>query len=93
VPNFASTGLFCHTLAAKNHNFCHIFDSAFSGISGVANWQQYEKAEHAYTTTNLPLSNGIKIVSGQTDKQTHKNSTFLAASAASEIQAPPHLAW
>jgi len=29
----------------------------------VANWQQSEKLEHGYTTTNLPLSNGIKIVS------------------------------
>ena len=32
-------------------------------FSGVANWQQSEKVEHGYTTTNLPLSNGIKIVS------------------------------
>jgi len=32
-------------------------------FSGVANWQQSEKAEHGCTTTNLPLSNGIKIVS------------------------------
>jgi len=32
-------------------------------FSGVANWQQSEKVEHGYTTTNLPLSNRIKIVS------------------------------
>ena len=31
--------------------------------SGVATWQQSEKVEHGCTTTNLPLSNGIKIVS------------------------------
>jgi len=34
-----------------------------SAFSGVAIWQQSEKVEHGYTTTNLPLSNGIKIVS------------------------------
>ena len=28
-----------------------------------ANWQQSDKVEHGCTTTNLPLSNGIKIVS------------------------------
>jgi len=84
-----------------------------SAFSGVANWQQTEKVEHGCTTTNLPLSKGIKIVSviqrvhgelrrtisatslvnkdvyksvmnSQTNKQT-KNSTFLAAPAASEI--------
>jgi len=34
-----------------------------SAFSGVASWQQSEKVEHGCTTTNLPLSNGIKIVS------------------------------
>ena len=34
-----------------------------SAFSGDANWQQSEKVEHGCTTTNLPLSNGIKIVS------------------------------
>jgi len=34
-----------------------------SAFSGVANWQQSEKVEHRCTTTNLPLSNSIKIVS------------------------------
>jgi len=34
-----------------------------SAFSVVANWQQSEKVEHGCTTTNLPLSNGIKIVS------------------------------
>jgi len=29
----------------------------------VANWQQSEEAEHGCTTINLPLSNGIRIIS------------------------------
>ena len=33
-----------------------------SAFSGVAIWQQSEKVEHGCTTTNLLLSNGIKIV-------------------------------
>ena len=34
-----------------------------SAFSVVANWQQSDKVEHGCTTTNFPLSNGIKIVS------------------------------
>ena len=34
-----------------------------SAFSVVANWQQSDKVEHGCTTTNLPLPNGIKIVS------------------------------
>jgi len=34
-----------------------------SSFSDVANWHQSQKVEHACTTTNLPLSNGLKIVS------------------------------
>jgi len=34
-----------------------------SAFSVVANWQQSDKVEHGCTTTSLPLSNGIKIVS------------------------------
>jgi len=34
-----------------------------STFSVVANWQQSDKVEHRYTTTNLPLSNGIDIIS------------------------------
>ena len=44
----------------KNPIFAVFWTSAFSD---VANWHQSQKLEHAYTTTNLPLSNGIKIVS------------------------------
>ena len=58
VQNFVSIGLFCRPLAAKKPNFCCFWTSAFSE---VAFWQQ--KVEHGCTTTDLPLSNGIKIVS------------------------------
>ena len=34
-----------------------------SAYSVVAIWQQSDKVEHGCTTTNLPLPNGIKIVS------------------------------
>ena len=34
-----------------------------SAFSDVADWHQSQKVEHGCTTTNLPLSNGIKIVS------------------------------
>jgi len=60
MPNFVSIGLFARHLAAKNANFCHFWTSAFSGVTI---WQQSQKVEHGCTTTNLPLSNGIKIVS------------------------------
>ena len=59
VPNFASIGLFCRSLLAKNSNFCRFWTSAFSV---VANWQQSDKVEHGCTTINLPLSNSIKII-------------------------------
>ena len=44
----------------KTPTFAVCYTSAFSG---VANWQQSEKVEQGCTTTNLPLSNVIKIVS------------------------------
>ena len=34
-----------------------------SAFSDVASWHQSQKVEHGCTTTNLPLSNGVKIVS------------------------------
>ena len=60
VPNFVSIGLFCRPLLAKKPHFAVFWTSAFSV---VANWQQSEKVEQGCTTTSLPLSNGIKIVS------------------------------
>jgi len=59
VPNFVSIGLFCRPLAAKNPNFAVFWTTAFSDVDS---WRKSEKAEHGCTTTNLPLSNGIKIV-------------------------------
>ena len=58
LQNFVSIGLFCRPVAAKKTQF--FWTSAFSD---VANWRQSQKVEHGCTTTNLPLSNGIKIVS------------------------------
>ena len=63
LRNFVSIGLFCRPVAAKNPQFflfCRFWTLAFSD---VANWHQSHKVEHGCTTTNLPLSNGIKIVS------------------------------
>ena len=56
-----SISLFYRPLVAKkNPNFCYFWTSAFSDVSS---WRQYKKVEHGCTTTNLPLSNGIKIIS------------------------------
>jgi len=89
----------------ENPNFCRFWTSAFSV---VANWQQSYKVERGCTTTNLSLSNGIKIVSvfqrltfsdvqtrdEQTDRQTDKKTQrFWPLPAAGEIRAPPNLAW
>jgi len=41
----------------KTHFFAVFWTSAFSGVT------IYQKVEHGCTTANLPLSNGIKIVS------------------------------
>jgi len=48
------------SVAEKPQFFAVFWTSAFSV---VANWQQSDKVEHGCTTTNLLLSNGIKIVS------------------------------
>ena len=44
----------------KTLNFVIFWTSAFSDVD---RWRQSENVEHGYTTTNLPLSNGIKIIS------------------------------
>jgi len=62
VPNFVSIGLFYRPLLAKKPKFLRFFGLRHL-VSGVVNWQQSEKVEHGCTTTNLPLPNGIKIVS------------------------------
>jgi len=58
VSKFVLIGLFYRLLAAKNPNFAVFWTSAFSDVDS---WWQSEKVEHGCTTTNLPLSNGIKI--------------------------------
>ena len=60
VSKFASIGLFCRPLAAKNP-ICAVF--WISAFIDVDSWPQSEKVEHRCTTKNLPLSNGIKIIS------------------------------
>jgi len=44
----------------KKNQFLPFLGSAFCG---VATWRQSEKVEHGRTTTNLPLSKDIKIIS------------------------------
>jgi len=63
LRNFVSIGLFCRPVASKKQ--CLPFFAVFwtSAFSDVANWHQSQKVEHGCTTTILPLSNGIKIVS------------------------------
>ena len=64
VPNFVSIGLFCRPLAARKPQFLPYLAIFWtSAFSGVDSWQQSDKVEHGCTTTNLPLSNCIKIVS------------------------------
>ena len=65
VPHFVSIGLFCRPLAAKTPNFWHIlpyFGLRHLVVSPIGN-SLHDKVEHGCKTTNLPLSNGIKIVS------------------------------
>ena len=61
VPNFVLIGLFCRPLAAKNPIFLFFLELRHLVVSPIG--QQSENAEHGCTTTNLPLSNDIKIVS------------------------------
>ena len=62
--NFVSIGLFCRPVAAKNPNFCRFLPIFWTSvISDFAIWHQSQNVEQRCTTTNLPLSNGIKIVS------------------------------
>jgi len=80
VPNFISIGLFCRPVAARKTPIFAVFWT--SAFSDAANCHQFQKAEHVCITTNLLLSNGIKIVSvlqrlhGETDKETKKLNVF-----------------
>ena len=56
--------LTCQISSRSVYSFAPIFTVFWtSAFSVVTNWKQSEKAEHGFTTTNLPLPNGIKIVS------------------------------
>ena len=61
MPKLVWIGFYSVELCWRQTPFLRIFWT--SAFSGVANWQQLEKVGHGYTTTNLPLSNGIKIIS------------------------------
>jgi len=50
-------------VAAKTPIFAIFSIFWTSAFSDVANWHQSQTVEHECTTTNLPLSNGMKIVS------------------------------
>ena len=64
VPNFVSIGLFHRLVAAKKTQFLRFLPFFWtSAFSDVANCHQSQKIEHGCTTTNLPLSNSMKIVS------------------------------
>jgi len=58
VQNFVSISLFCRSLVEKPPNFAVFWTSAFSGVTS---WRQSEKVQHCCTTTNIPVSNSIKI--------------------------------
>ena len=61
LRNFVSMGLLCRPVAAKKTIFAVFAVFWTSAFSDVANWHQSQKVEHGCTTTNLPLSNSIKI--------------------------------
>ena len=103
VPNFVSISLFCRPLLAKTPNFWPFWTSAFNGVT---NWQQSEKVEHGYTTTNLPTvsksfmySHAFMAKSGAqsltfksvTSRQTKKNQRFWVPRW--RVKSEPHQAW
>jgi len=59
--NLLKLSVFKWTLQTKGRRKVVAFST--SAFWAVASWQQSEKVEHVCTTTNLPLSKGIKIVS------------------------------
>jgi len=104
--NFVLIGVFCRPVAAKNPNFCHFWTSAFSD---VASWHKSQKVEHGCTTTNLPPSSCIKILSvlqrlcsqiGHTisdvqkcDGQTNRQKTQHFWPPRQRVKSEPHQAW
>jgi len=62
VPNFVWIALFCRPLLAKTPNFCR-FGLWHLVFSPIGNSLTKLNTSALCTTTNLPLPNGIKIVS------------------------------
>jgi len=107
VVNFVSIGLFCRPLLAKKKTIFAVFWT--SAFRVVANWQLSDKVEHGCTTTNRPLSNGIKIVSvlqrlhgemGRTisdvqkrDEQTNRQKTRRFWPPRRRMKSEPHQTW
>jgi len=100
----SSRSVYSVTLWRRKKTIFAIFST--SAFSGVTSWLQSEKVEHGCTTTNLPLSNGIKVISvlqclhgeiGHTnsdvqkrDRQTNKQTNRLNVFGG-EIRAPTKL--
>ena len=57
----ASRSVYSIALWRRKKQFLPFFWT--SAFSDVDSWRKSEKVEHGCTTTNLPLSNGIKIIS------------------------------
>jgi len=73
VPNFVCLDMFILSRSVgEKPKFCRFWTPVFTD---VANWQQSVKVDHGYTTTNLPLSNGIKIVFFSTPTDSWRNRT------------------
>jgi len=80
-----------------------------SAFSVVANWQQSDKVEHGCTTTNLALSNGIRVVSvlqrlhgeighiisdvEKHDEQTNRQKTQRFWPSRRWVKSEPHQTW
>ena len=108
LRNFVSIGLFCRPVAAETpifavFGFRHLVVSPFGSSRRKLNTgTQLQTFPYPTASKSFLYSNAFMAKSGaqsltfqsvtnrQTDKQ--KNSTFLAASAAGEIRAPPNLA-
>ena len=83
--------------------------SLTSAFCGDVSWQRSEKVEHGCTTTNLPLSNGIKMVSvlqrlhgkigctnsdvQKRDEQTDKQKTQRFWPLRRRVKSEPHQTW
>ena len=105
--NFVSIGLFCRPVAAENPNFCRFFGLRHLVVSPIGSslrkfntGTQLQTFPYPMVSKSFLYSHAFMAKSGAQsltfksvmNRQT-KNSTFLAAPAAGEIQAPPNLAW